>query len=239
MARRTKEEAQETRDHILDTAERVFLKAGVSRASLENIAEAAGVTRGAIYWHFKNKADLFEAMMQRVSLPMEGIAASVIDDVEDPLSYVRSCALNVLAHVTADPQSRRVQEICHYKVEYVDEMEQLRDRHIECRTSALARVERGMRSAAKKGQLASWVDPRLAAVGLHAMVSGLIQNWVLNPKYLALSKSAEALIDAYLNGIRAVGANKQPAAHKARARRRSSVLRLPLSRSHRAGASRR
>jgi TetR/AcrR family acrAB operon transcriptional repressor len=217
MARRTKEEAQETRNRILDTAERVFLKTGVSRTSLEDIAEAAGVTRGAIYWHFKNKADLFEAMMERVSLPMEDMAARVDDDMEDPLDYVRSCALRVLEHVATDPQSRRVQEICHYKLEYVDEMEQMRRRHIECRTNALTLVERGLRNAAKKGLLAPWVNPRLAAIGLHAMVVGLIQNWVLDPKYLALSKLAGPLIDSYIDGIRAVGVKKRPALRRVRA----------------------
>jgi len=159
MARRTKEEAQETRNRILDTAERVFLKSGVSRTSLDDIAEATGVTRGAIYWHFKNKADLFEAMMERVSLPMEDMQAHADDDLENPLDYVRGCALRVLEHVTSDPQSRRVQEICHFKVEYVGEMEQLRARHVECRTNALALVERGLRSAAKKGLLAPGVNP--------------------------------------------------------------------------------
>lgn len=217
MARRTKEEAQETRNRILDTAERVFLKTGVSRTSLEDIAEAAGVTRGAIYWHFKNKADLFEAMMERVSLPMEEMAARADDDMEDPLDYVRGCALKVLEHVTTDPQSRRVQEICHFKVEYVDEMEQLRARHIECRTNALTLVERGMRNASKKGLLAPGVNPRLAAIGLHALVVGLMQNWVLDPKYLTLSKSAEALIDSYLDGIRAAGAKKRPVLRRVRA----------------------
>lgn len=217
MARRTKEEALETRNRILDTAERVFLKTGVSRTSLEDIAEAAGVTRGAIYWHFKNKADLFEAMMQRVSLPMEDMAARVDDDIEDPLGFVRSCALKVLEYVSTDPQSRRVQEICHFKLEYVGEMEQMRKRHIECRTNALALVERGMRNAAKKGLLAPWVNPRLAAIGLHAMVVGLIQNWVLDPKYLALSKLAGPLIDSYIDGIRAVGATKRPALRRVRA----------------------
>ena len=217
MARRTKEEALETRNHILDTAERVFLKKGVSRTSLEDIAEAAGVTRGAIYWHFKNKADLFEAMMQRVSLPMEDMSAGAHDDMDDPLGYVRTCALTVLKHVTTDPQSRRVQEICHYKVEYVDEMEQLRTRHIQCRTDALALVERGMRGAAKKGLLAPGVNPHLAAVGFHALVVGLIQNWVLDPKYLPLSKLAEPLIDTYLEAIQPVGAKRRPAARKVRA----------------------
>jgi TetR/AcrR family acrAB operon transcriptional repressor len=217
MARRTKEEALETRNRILDTAERVFLKRGVSRTSLEDIAETAGVTRGAIYWHFKNKADLFEAMMERVSLPMEDMAARTKDDIDDPLQYVRGCALRVLEHVSSDPQSRRVQEICHFKVEYVDEMEQLRARHVECRTNAMALVERGMRSAARKGLLAPWVDPRLAAIGLHAMVVGMIQSWALDPKSLALSKLAGSVIDSYLDGIRAGGAQKRPALRRVRA----------------------
>ncbi len=66
MVRKTKEEAQETRNAILDAAEVVFQEHGVSRTSLAEIAKAAGVTRGAIYWHFENKADLFDAMIQRV-----------------------------------------------------------------------------------------------------------------------------------------------------------------------------
>src|ERR1700688_3142706 len=74
MVRRTKEEALETRNRILDTAEQVFVEKGVSNTSLAQLAEAAGVTRGAIYWHFKNKADLFDAMMSRVVLPMEEMA---------------------------------------------------------------------------------------------------------------------------------------------------------------------
>src|ERR1700712_1304134 len=57
MVRRTKEEAAETRNSILDAAERVFFEKGVSRTTLADIALEAGVTRGAIYWHFANKGD--------------------------------------------------------------------------------------------------------------------------------------------------------------------------------------
>ncbi len=71
MVRRTKDEAEQTRDAILDAAERVFHRHGVARTSLEQIARAAKVTRGAVYWHFKDKLELCEAMMQRVFLPQE------------------------------------------------------------------------------------------------------------------------------------------------------------------------
>ena len=218
MVRRTKDEAQETRSHILDTAERVFHKKGVSSTSLDDIARAAGVTRGAIYWHFKNKADLFDALMQRISLPLEDMAGGTVDEMEDPLGFVRACALHVIGRVTKDRQCQRMQEICHYKVEYVADMEQLRERHIECSTQSLALIERGMRNAAKKGLLAPSVNPKLAAVGLHALVVGLIQNWLLNPKYVPLAKTAEDLIDGYIDGLRAHQEKKRPARRKAQAR---------------------
>src|SRR5690606_41278730 len=70
VARRTKAEAEATREAILDAAEEVFIENGVSRATLEQIARRAGVTRGAVYWHFKDKNDLFTAMINRVRLPM-------------------------------------------------------------------------------------------------------------------------------------------------------------------------
>ena len=56
---KTKQQAGETRRQIIDAALTAFSEQGVSATSLVDIAKQAGVTRGAIYWHFKNKVDLF------------------------------------------------------------------------------------------------------------------------------------------------------------------------------------
>lgn len=203
MVRRTKEEALETRNRILDVAEQVFSQKGVSRTSLADIADAAGVTRGAIYWHFKNKADLFDAMMERVNLPVEEMSAEArVEEIEDPFDKVRHCALAVLERLATDPRCQRVFEISCHKVEYVDELAPLRERHVEGRSECLGQIEHGMREAAKRGLLAEGVSPRFAAIGLHALVDGLITNWVLDPKYLPLLKAARPIVDAYLNGLR-------------------------------------
>ncbi len=82
-------------------------------------------------------------------------------------------------------------------------MTPVRARHIECRTACLRHIERGLRNAAGKGLLAPSVNPRLAAVGLHALVDGLIMNWVLDPQYLPLAKAAKPLVDSYINGLKA------------------------------------
>ena len=96
MARRTKAEAEETRQRILDAAERLFFVDGVSRTSLELIANAAGVTRGAIYWHFKNKVELFEALHERVKLPAEDIVERAMAGDHDAFSELARISIGRL-----------------------------------------------------------------------------------------------------------------------------------------------
>jgi TetR/AcrR family acrAB operon transcriptional repressor len=207
MARRTKEEAQETRNRILDTAEEVFREQGVTSTSLADIADAAGVTRGAIYWHFRNKGDLFAAMLDRVALPMEEMIRRAADaSTEDPLSSLRACCVHVLRQAAEDPRCRRVFEILLRKCEYVEELASLSQRILQCRAEGLEMMARALRNAIRRGQLSRHVNARRAALGLHAYVDGLIYDWLLDPGYFALGREAEALVDQYLDGLRAASA---------------------------------
>ena len=202
MARRTKEDALVTRDLILDAAEIVFEQRGVSRSSLQDIAAAAGVTRGAIYWHFENKADLFNAMLKRVTLPIEeAINRSADPALLDPVQQVRDSLLNALRRTVSDPQVQRVFLIATQKVEYVDELLAVRDRRINIRDGCLAAVETSLKRAMVEGRLDRRVPARTAAVGLHALVSGLIDNWLLDPGAFDLVRVGSQALDAYLAGL--------------------------------------
>ena len=204
MVRRTKEEALETRNALLDAAERVFSERGVSRTSLSDVAAAAGVTRGAVYWHFQDKVDLLDAMLCRVVLPMdEASARSGCDPKTDPLGHVRSCLVNVLERTAADAQSRRVFDIVFHKCEYIDDMAPAKDRCLAMRAGYLSEIERGLRNAIKAGQLPAGVRVRNAAVGLHALIDGLIANWVSDPDYFQLEREGANLVDMFLDGLRA------------------------------------
>lgn len=202
MVRRTKQDALATRNLILDTAEIVFERRGVSRTSLNEIAQAAGLTRGAIYWHFKDKADLFNAMMQRVVLPMEE-AVTRRDDLElaDPVDHVRQIFIDALRKTVNDPQVRRVFEIATHKVEYVDELKAVRDRHLDVRNNCMAHVARRLTLAMRRGSLGRRVPARAAALGLHALIDGLIQNWMLDPDAFDLVRVGIQVIDTYLAGL--------------------------------------
>jgi TetR/AcrR family transcriptional regulator, acrAB operon repressor len=200
--RRTREEALATRNQIIDTAERVFNETGVSRTSLADIADSAGVTRGAIYWHFKNKADLFQAMIERVALPMEDMVRAAADDAaEDPLERVRAACIYVLRRTSTDPQVKRVLEIAFFKCEIDKDIQQLVGRQMECRAEGMEMFQKAFRNAIRRGQLPKGVDVRRATIGLMALVDGLLYNWLLKPQMFPLAKDAACFVDMYLAGL--------------------------------------
>ncbi len=202
MARRSKEDAAATRNGLIDAAERVFCEKGVSRASLSDIASAAGATRGAIYWHFKDKVDLFNAMMDRVTLPLEeGCAQFSCLASGDPVGRLRSVMAFVLGVVASNAQARRVFEIAMYKVEYVEEMAAIRDRHIAASGAFTAQLAKDFALAAEVSPLPVSLSPHEAAVALHALFDGLIQNWILCQGAFDLVKVGASATDAFLLGL--------------------------------------
>lgn len=203
MVRRTKEEALETRSRILDAAELVFYEKGVSRTSLADIAHAAGVTRGAIYWHFENKGDLFTAMFDRVLLPLDELKAASVDPNEaDPLGRIRELCTLCLRNTATDARRRRVFDILFLKCEFVEEMGPVMTRHQSNMREALAKLEEGVRNAISKGQLPPDLNPARAARVVHSMIGGVLRDMAILPDLFDVAAGAEAAVDALLDSLR-------------------------------------
>lgn len=201
MARRTKEEALATRHRLLDAAELLFQAQGVSNTSLQQIAERAGATRGAIYWHFKDKADLFDAMMERVKLPLEAAARNADESIQDPLDAIEAAMMNALRQMTTNPQLRRVFEVATQKVEYAGETASLRTRHLETRDACVVDFEKALRLATRRARVKLPLPAAMAAQGLHALINGLIYNWLLDPAAFALVPTGRRTFNVYLAGL--------------------------------------
>ncbi|HYC38422.1 MAG TPA: TetR family transcriptional regulator [Usitatibacter sp.] len=217
MVRRTRQEALETRNRIVDAAEEVFHARGVAHASLEEVARVAEVTRGAIYWHFKDKAELFDAMMQRVALPVEGMLEHCGGACEaDRLELLRRATLDVLLRTARDARMQRIFDIAYHKCEYVGDAAGVRDRHVASQEQCLKTLESEFRACVRAGHLPASVRPRVAAVGAMSLVSGLIANWVLDPESFPLRTYAEPLVDAYFRGLCAAARAGKPTPRKPR-----------------------
>lgn len=202
MARRTKEDADATRSRLLDAAEGVFLEKGVSRASLNDIAAAAGATRGAIYWHFKDKLDLFNAVMDRVREPFEQdfLVTDTLAQVP-PLQRLRARIGAIFAALETDAHLRRVLEIAMFRVEYTAELSGVREHHLQSLERLRERLVRDLRQAAQADGLTLPMSVDAAAMGLQALFDGLMQAWILSDGGFSLRLDGGANIDTYLRGL--------------------------------------
>ncbi|WP_445335466.1 multidrug efflux transporter transcriptional repressor AcrR [Citrobacter koseri] len=203
MARKTKQQAQETRQHILDVALRLFSRQGVSSTSLAEIAKAAGVTRGAIYWHFKNKSDLFSEIWE--------LSESNIGELEieyqakfpdDPLSVLREILVHLLEATVTEERRRLLMEIIFHKCEFVGEMAVVQQAQRSICVEGYDRIEQTLTHCIKAKMLPGNLMTRRAAILMRGYISGIMENWLFAPQSFDLKKEARdyvaILLEMYL-----------------------------------------
>lgn len=159
-----------------------------------------GVTRGAFYWHFKDKADLFDAMLERVTLPMGVDMGRVLRQEGDLLQAWCAHLRAVLHQIMHDARTRRVLQIAMQKVEHAEEMGSMVVRHIDLyRINLTQGCQILEQTAARRGQALPAPALELAR-SLHALVHGLIYGWLLDPDF-DLEQTGCNAIAFFLEGI--------------------------------------
>lgn len=199
MARKTKAEAERTRQHIIDAARRVFHERGVSHSSLEKVAKAAGVTRGAVYWHFADKAALFSAMRE-ASLTVVDDADAVLYSPEfaDPLDAMEQSMLRFFETLSTNVEVREIYEIMLLRCEYVDEFESVR---IEINKPCLGFLDK-LRAAYERAQTLGTLRAGLSVDALAldsvSFTSGLFHNWLSSQPGEELRERVPEMIRAHI-----------------------------------------
>jgi len=205
--RRTKEDAAKTREAIVTAALACFGRHGIGQSTLDQIATEAGVTKGAIYWHFSNKAEIFRALRDQVSLPLLDRAdTTLLRGSEVPaLERIARFLDATLTLLEADRRTREALGVMHFKCEYVDSfVEELDDGRRNARRLALA-LESAYAEARKDGALRADLTPRVAAVETLMFLSGLTRMWLLDRGRCGIRRDARATITAHVEARRAAG----------------------------------
>ena len=198
MARKTKAEAELTRHRIVDSTRRVFGRAGVANTSLEEIAREAGVTRGAVYWHFKNKADLFHAVraetgrLFRINRTGSG----------DALQRLEAGLLEALARLAQDADAQASYEVMLWKCEYVGEFSAVRDDLMVTGADFVADARALFEEAQAARLVPAWLDPDIAAVELFCFYTGLLKLWLADTSGKLIRPKAAMAIASHVRSRR-------------------------------------
>lgn len=199
--RRTKEEAEATRQDVLRSALQVFSEKGYAAATLKDIADRAGVTRGAVYWHFENKADLYNTLLAEFSTMSSQIVAKAIEAGGTLPEILKRVFVRLLQEVERDRELRAVLELELFTMLRIAELEDSRQKQLETGEQLLAGISQAMEEGIQAGYLRKDFEPITMARSFLAFQKGAIQLWLVDPKSFSLQLEAEAMAEIYLKGI--------------------------------------
>ncbi|WP_025871039.1 TetR family transcriptional regulator [Methylobacillus glycogenes] len=167
MARKTKEDAQLTKDAILDAAVDVIFKKGLSYVTMADIADAANVSRGAVYGHYKGKVEVALAMCQRAVEQVEQLDKRA---EETCLQYLYRLGLHQLRLSVEPSDIQRVLFILYTKIDDEASLMALRR---EWELAYRDQVHHWLLQAVKHGELPHDLNHELAATYLQALLDGI------------------------------------------------------------------
>ncbi|BDA96747.1 acrEF/envCD operon transcriptional regulator [Citrobacter freundii] len=182
----------------METAIVQFAARGVGNTTLNDIADAANVTRGALYWHFENKTQLFNELWLQQPPLRDLIQDKLIGRWGDnPLQRLREKFVVGLQYIAENPRQQALMQILYHKCEFHKDMiseQAIRDKiglsHQSIRDSLQRCIDENL--------IATSLDLDVIIIILHGSFSGIIKNWLMNPESYDLYGQAPALVDNVL-----------------------------------------
>lgn len=200
--RKTKAEALKTREYLMLSALDTFYERGVSRASLNEIAQNAGVTRGALYWHFKNKEDLFDALFQHIFHDLsQELEADIQSDAPDLWDNFQRSLVNMIHRVQHNEAHHKFCNILHLKCEHTQQNQAIITLTQSYSNMWNTLLTSALTACIKQKSLPDNLDIPMAVIYIKSTVTGLMQTWLSQPDAFDLSETAERQIATYLNAL--------------------------------------
>jgi len=170
MARRTKEQAAETRQRILSEALNLFSKKGYGQTTFVDIAHQIGLSKGAVYWHFKTKTDLLVALIE-YGCQLQELEAEMTSVVLLRQHYVGSAR-----RVLSEHELRNFEFFIHFQIEWSEQLlAEVRNRLASLREDPVRQYAKAIRQLQKHGEVAASADVDRLASLLMASWWGLLR----------------------------------------------------------------
>ncbi|MBL1213785.1 MAG: TetR family transcriptional regulator [Ignavibacteriae bacterium] len=198
--RRTKADAEQTRMQLMKMAVKVFKDKGYVRTRLDDIAKAAGVTRGAIYHHFGNKAKLFKAIHDENHDMVDRMISDVMNEALAPIEGIKKVLATLLIRVEKDEFFREFQEIME-KTKLIDELQPLQRESRTKNSESFKMLAQAIEEAKEEGLVRSDVDSQLFTFTLMGSFIGILRFWRETEETISLEKNANTIAEYLFSGI--------------------------------------
>lgn len=199
--KRTKKDAEKTRNAILKAAVNVFAEKGYCRSTINDIASAAHVTRGAFYWHFKNKVDVFTALAQNIDEPLQQIYEPVLTDENATLEDLKHMIYKLFHMITTDVQFQKIYEILNFKTELHGELSELMHKFRKDYEKYIFLIEHILSHLQKKEEIRNNINIKAASAGLLSFFVGIMDTWLMHKELFSLQEYGMEMLNVYFKGL--------------------------------------
>jgi TetR/AcrR family acrAB operon transcriptional repressor len=199
--RRTKEEAEITKQNLLAVGLEVFSRKGYMATRVEDIARQANVTTGAIYHHFDGKRALYIALFEKNSAKANQLAQTIIEEGGTPATVLRRLLVRLFKYIEEDKEYRAVVELYLKQTVTSPELSIITEQSLEGRRQLAQFFSNLIREGIAMGEFNPSVLPEDTALALVGFMNGMGLIWLQDPEYFSIKERAENLVDAFLSGI--------------------------------------
>ncbi len=199
--RRTKEEAEQTRQALLDAALAAFSDKGYQATRLQEIAELAGTTRGAIYHHFKNKADLYKQLLEEASHQGSTAIQTAVAEGGSFAEICRRIFVTTLEMLASDKRFQQVTALSLFKTGVSPELAKIEQDRLRNATAVIDGIAAYMLYGIETGEVRTDLAPDVVARAFLAFQNGAALLWLANGEFFSLVDDAPIMADIFLQGI--------------------------------------
>lgn len=196
MVRRSPEEAAETRRGLLQAALEVFSEKGAGQGTLKEVAARAGVTHGALYWHFANRQALLQALFEQLALPFEAHYLEQLQaSRQQALEALEGYLLGLLREISQDPQASRLYRLFYTGSDSCPELAALAPQRTLALEQPVGHIHHFLKQA-RKQQLTSLKKRQLEpmARSICCLLIGVLQSAWLAPPLFSWQEQGRLLI---------------------------------------------
>ncbi|WP_169314604.1 TetR family transcriptional regulator [Thiothrix nivea] len=198
--RRTNEDAILTRQKLLETALEEFVRVGYERATLQQIAQNAGMTRGAVYHHFASKAQIFSELVHDTSQELDALIAQLRVQGVSAQEQLRYVLVGIIRHLAKDSRYEAIARLILLETDGHSDLENVRKTLAARRQRQKQQLIQLFTSSQQRGELYPGLEAATAAEAVLIYQQNLHRHWI-SFRSFSTGQQLEDLVDILLRGI--------------------------------------
>ena len=199
--KKTKEEAEITRKLIIEKAVELFKLKGFASTTLEEIAQQTKVTRGAIYWHFKDKLDIVNELIEKEHKRLSELLKELFGQNLPPFTKLENIIAEIIKNFYRKKSFQNFIDLTWFKIEYT-QLSKLKTTKAELNAYFMENLKILIYEAQKIGNIKTNLSAQDIALTLTTMINGIYRLFFILPDQINNQKEAKKLFDTYLSLIK-------------------------------------